>query len=621
MVVSLSWACSPRRTAEPRRDAGERTVSLCERSAQCPGARICRNGACILPRTDDASSHDGGATDASLPESDGGDEDVSADVGDAGSSTDVGPRETGTGDTESVDGSDPPDGGRSDADGSESDGRCRDSIDADRDGLDDACECRLQTSSGTPDTDGDGVDDAAEIGGDCSFDWGEGDTHPLDPDTDSDGLDDGREQRASTDPLDPDTDGDGLDDAREVAGPTDPLASDTDGDGLGDALEVGSCTDPTAPDTDGDGIEDGEEDADGNGRIGQCSNRRYARRCANGETDPCAADSDGDGWSDDEDTCRPRHRGQLKASNTVSDATGDYRLALPDGAQSSAVSSPSGTIRAHAFVDTTADYTGFVLDYATNPTGSARSLASEVTTRIERLYRNGDSSDVRQRNSGRSMQTHGGDRAIVDVRLALPGDEEHPPPDLDEARDRILEASAGLDAVRTGLGPSLDGGETTPTLVAYQMVRRPSRATLVVVLARLDDYTDDGRATGWRVDDLVGGTALGRHGDATTRRCVAIELGASEIELRLPGTPLPWTIRLEHLDMSNHQLNVLDRSRRDGFDYEHRERHLRFQGAPLVEPPDELIVAYRRWNGSVRACGSGGSSCSSPRICVSGRCW
>lgn len=118
---------------------------------------------------------------------------------------------------------------------------------------------------GGADTDGDGLGDDLERA------WG---LSPLDADSDDDGLSDGEEPLVDTDGdgridgLDEDSDEDGIYDGTE-AGRVFPLE--------GTAVEVGhfipdadprTQTDPRNPDTDGGGRLDGEEDRDGDGRVG-----------------------------------------------------------------------------------------------------------------------------------------------------------------------------------------------------------------------------------------------------------------------------------------------------------------------------------------------------------------
>jgi MYXO-CTERM domain-containing protein len=114
-------------------------------------------------------------------------------------------------------------------------------------------------------------------------------------DADGDGLHDLEEARLGTDPRDDDSDDDGLRDGQEPNawddhdgdGLLNALDSDSDGDALLDGVEAG-VTEPAAgtdlatfradadpntrtgellADTDGDGFPDGDEDANGNGRL------------------------------------------------------------------------------------------------------------------------------------------------------------------------------------------------------------------------------------------------------------------------------------------------------------------------------------------------------------------
>lgn len=172
--------------------------------------------------------------------------------------------------------------------------------DSDGDGLLDADELKVYgTDPLNPDTDGDGLTDGAEVNLHK--------TDPLDPDSDDDGLTDGAEVNVyGTDPLDPDTDDDGLTDGAEVnVYGTDPLNSDTDDDGLTDGDEVNVYgTDPLNPDTDDDGLTDGDEvnvygtdpldpDTDDDG-LEDGLEVMY-------ETNPLDPDTDGDGLLDGED--------------------------------------------------------------------------------------------------------------------------------------------------------------------------------------------------------------------------------------------------------------------------------------------------------------------------------
>ncbi len=152
--------------------------------------------------------------------------------------------------------------------------------DDDDDGIEDDDEIHCQRdhrdASDTPT-----LDDIEDYDGDALFNC-------VDNDDDNDGISDVAEQLGGTDPYDSDSDDDGLTDGREVSlEGTDPLDFDSDDDGVSDGVEVGvftadrdsdpavfvpdddpsNTTLPNNPDTDGDGVLDGEEDANGNGRI------------------------------------------------------------------------------------------------------------------------------------------------------------------------------------------------------------------------------------------------------------------------------------------------------------------------------------------------------------------
>ncbi len=189
-------------------------------------------------------------------------------------------------------------------------------VDSDGDSLLDDEEALIGTDPNNPDTDGDGLQDGEEVGTDRVYTDGV-DTNPLDADSDDDGLSDGDE-----------VNGTGL---LTASGPTDPLDSDSDDDLLFDGLEVGvetpvnggisggivtsgtdtgatswrpdsdptTTTDPNNPDTDGDGLRDGDEDADGNGRV--TNTIGGTGTVGSGETDPNNPDTDGDGLQDGEE--------------------------------------------------------------------------------------------------------------------------------------------------------------------------------------------------------------------------------------------------------------------------------------------------------------------------------
>jgi hypothetical protein len=386
------------------------------------------------------------------------------------------------------------------------DDTCHPRVDSDGDGLSNACECPpekaakgAQTSGTNPnkkDTDGDGLTDYEELGGDCSFDRGE-DTDPTEPDTDNDGLPDGAEKKAGTDPLNP----------------------DTDGDGVPDNIEAATCMDPTKKDTDGDGIPDGVEDTNQDGRIGNCPNRNYNPQCANNESDPCKADTDGDGTKDGNELgfrkCQPKDTKNLDQPTLVSDKQADYKLAMEPNVKTKKVSTSSGNIRAHVFSDKPNKYTGFVLDYDAGKTKDPTNIASSIASKVQGSY-----SGASRRSTGRKITTHDGADAVVQSVVSIPA-QGSSPPTPQQARDDILAKLAGVGSVQHGLNQAIATDPNQPTLFAYEVVRRKNSATVVGVTVNKKFYSNNRLETGFRVDDLTGGTALARAGASLTTDCIS----------------------------------------------------------------------------------------------------
>jgi len=427
--------------------------------------------------------------------------DAGADAGiDGGSGETSGTPDTDSPDTGSRDTGAPSDLG----DGGDA---CSADVDSDADGLSNKCECEYGTETETADTDGDGLDDGEEIGGDCQFDPGRGDTNPEEPDTDGDGLDDNEEGDAGTDPLRPDTDGDGLEDGIEG---------------------MRSCLEPTEEDTDGDGLEDGTEDADADGQVGS------------DESDPCKSDSDGDGTEDSEELqyrdCRPKDKRSLQQPNLITSQSGNYKLATEPNVDSDDVSSGAGSIDAHVFEDTRHDYTGFVLSYdpggETNPTV----LSGDIAAAARGLYTEPSSSNsyASRRSTGRTTTTHDGYEASVGAILDIPKYDDSnttiPPPDPDRARDDVLAELAGVQPsdLSHNLSTGFSAHSDEPTLFVYEVVSRSkSEAVAVGAFVTLPNYRDDSVETGFRVDDLTGGTALAEPSETLESECVSFDVEAT----------------------------------------------------------------------------------------------
>ncbi len=219
--------------------------------------------------------------------------------------------------------------------------------DCDSDGVTNGNEDAIGSDPENPDSDADGIPDGVE-NADQDGVVDDGETDPTNPDSDRDGFCDGSQSvmtvcdsgedlnnngifdEGESDPLDP---CDPISTDEELCGTgcdlDDPNA-DCDNDGLTNGTEAELGTNPLLPDTDRDGYLDGEEDANGDGVIGDgesdpldpcdpdattaacledgCDITDIAGDCdsdgiTNGienstGTNPRSADSDGDGYCD-----------------------------------------------------------------------------------------------------------------------------------------------------------------------------------------------------------------------------------------------------------------------------------------------------------------------------------
>jgi hypothetical protein len=379
--------------------------------------------------------------------------------------------------------------------------RCDPRLDSDNDGLGNDCECTLGTHPYQEDSDSDGLIDGDEDANrNCAFEPVDGESDPNTADTDIDGLNDGDEVANGTDPLVPDTDGDGVDDGPEVQS---------------------GCMDPHSDDTDGDGLTDGVEDGNGDGQIGTCTNG-FELSCAQGESDPCAEDTDGDGTLDSDEAqyraCRPDDTQNLTQPQFIEDSSADYKLAAETSVSSEPVTFGSGAAVAHTFGDSAHGYTGFVASLA--PAGGQINpslLADEVTAKVQGVY-----SGARRRSSGRQVTTHDGHKAVVGAVTDLPDGT-----DLGMARDDVLAALAGVAPadVTHALSTSFPGAASAPTLFVYEVISRSASQYLVVgAFVTLTDYEDNTVETGFRIDDLIGGSSLGSTSDALSADCVSYQI-------------------------------------------------------------------------------------------------
>ena len=367
------------------------------------------------------------------------------------------------------------------------DDRCKRGLDSDSDGLDNACECTLNTDPGSSDTDGDGLPDGYEdANGNCRTDGLE--TQPTVADTDSDGISDGDEVNAGLDPLN----------------------FDTDSDGLLDGVEYQTCLDPTKADTDDDGIEDGVEDANQDGKIGICPDRMYAASCAQGEYDPCKADTDGDGEPDGQEvnflSCRQEFLDAIPAPTLLSDLASDFKMAIAPQAQSAAVAGSA----AYAFNHPQASYAGFVSP-VTVAVSDVEQMRDLLLNRVRTQYPNASFD-----STGRRTSTHEGFEAVTSIRIDL-GSAGRP----DTGRDFALQGLLSSGSVSHGLAGTFATSGDNLVLVAG-IVQQSTNVFLVTgAVASRSVYGDRAASTGYLMDDVTGSGNIASFDEEIESACVA----------------------------------------------------------------------------------------------------
>jgi hypothetical protein len=373
------------------------------------------------------------------------------------------------------------------------DDACSSALDSDEDELTNACECTLGTAPGDSDTDGDGVPDGVEdINHNCAFNTGL-ESNPTDPDTDHDGLNDGEERLNGTGYLDPDHDDDGVPDGAEVHG---------------------GCMNPRVSDTDSDGIPDGVEDGNADGKLGTCQNHQYAVGCAQGESNPCAADTDGNGTPDGDEVeylaCQPEDTQNLAQPQLVTNAAGNYKLALPAGVDVAAATGLTSG-HAHAFNDVANKYAGFIGAWTTGVFG-ATELRDEIFAKIQAMY-----PGATLRDEGQRASTHDGYNAVVQAVVEING-----VTDLALARDQILAKLAGGVASHSLTGSFPAATTPNPLLFVFEAIRRNGSAyVLSGAVVRQSDYISDAAQAGFLIDDITGGAAIAEANETLAPQCVS----------------------------------------------------------------------------------------------------
>lgn len=380
--------------------------------------------------------------------------------------------------------------------------------DTDCDGLSDAEEAKLGSSSTNADTDGDGLPDGLEVGVTtnpdpaCKSFVPDSDpatrTDPLRVDTDCDGLKDGDEDKGHNGKVD--------------SGETDPNKRDTDGDGLTDGVETGvsanpdaahcpnvvldadtgkSKSDPTNADSDGDGIADGAEDSNQNGRWDT------------GELNPLDG---GDGSGPAQQACSAANMRQV---NVIESGNADLAVAVTSDYTEYVRPTVGGAEKAVMVYSPTQKVVGIAM--LLTPTGADAS--ADEAAGLAKLRSLGTvSNQVAQTFT--TWDKFPGSHDMLD----LSGGQ-----DLKTVANSIAQAFLGSpSALLTG-----NAGVSGPFKVESEYVRRSGQRTVAVIAIMPASAYNNSKP--FVLSDVGGGSALAQFGDAHAAQCEVFKTAAVQM--------------------------------------------------------------------------------------------
>ncbi|MCA9664591.1 MAG: VWA domain-containing protein [Myxococcales bacterium] len=458
-------------------------------------------------------------------------------------------------------------------------------------------------------------------------------------DTDGDGILNGEEgctaQRDSDNDGTPDwqdfdSDNDGIPDEVE-AGAKDangkcaktggPWPCDTDKDGYPDYVDV---------DSDGDGIDDGDEDANGDGKLGCCLTKcgqpegkqaadciltkdgcgpgqkcengnctpAVGFSCSNGETDPLKKDTFGDGKLDSErgtficrDATEDKPQGR-KSIQTQQNQQGDWHVAVEKSAKYGDLKltnpGPKEAAAAINEEDPKNEVAGFVISMDTTEPDVQKSLDAIIQALQGKVP--GGSGTITVRASGAKAKTHDGYASVRGTILDL---EVSTPSNISTVRNELIGTVMNKPMAQLGNLPSPFGSSHSNFIIRFVTVRRFAfkkdstgkkeldangdpiddgnkgawRLIVMGAVAGRDNYQDPARPTGFIVDDLSNGTALATHKDTVDNEC---DVGTIT---SLPVADIVWVIDESgsmsdnRQDIVNNANNFFSRALASGLDF------------------------------------------------------
>lgn len=328
--------------------------------------------------------------------------------------------------------------------------------------------------------------------------------------------------------LDLDSDNDGIPDRIE-AGNNPAYPADSDFDGVPDFLDI---------DSDNDGMLDGEEDRNGDGRVGACGTTcplgtechasqtcvngqcvlSFNIECSMGETDPRRSDTDGDGIPDGMEgsrICLPQTESNSfgrKPVQFVTSASGYYKIATEKDAVVQETSIAGAGDAGAMFIDMpwdtahVAGFAGYITAFA-DFENEVNQLSSRITSRF--------ATGSVVRSSGVRTLSHDAYPAVLEITLEL---YTTAPQSVRAVRRSVVAALANISVDEVADVGVPFGVDDTHFIVRFLLVRRfpaigDSRTFLIFqgAVAHWTQYLDNGRQTGFLVDDLANGSGIAEY--------------------------------------------------------------------------------------------------------------
>jgi hypothetical protein len=437
----------------------------------------------------------------------------------------------------------------------------------------------VQTEFGTiwPDTSGGGK---CRPGQDTDMDKIPDDVEGCGKDTDNDGY---------PDYNDTDSDNDGVPDSVE-AGPNPKAPRDSDGDKIPDYKEK---------DSDGDGVKDGDEDRNGDGKLGCCMTRCGEQRkgcpklepnrcglgqkcqggncvplvhflCSNGETDPTKKVTFPSTGKGDKDLptfiCNKGGEagstGGLKPMNFRTSTPGQWKVALETNSSYGAITirnpGPKEAAAAFDLKGGNQQVAGFLVSLPISG-GDIQSLVINVVDKVRALP---GQAGVTQLSSGIPKTSHDKFKTVVSTQLQL---RTNAPLTPAAVRNALFSAFLGKQVANL---PGMFGSPTQDHRIQFQtLLRNDGRLIVMGGVASVGMVQDATKSTGIHMDDLSNGTGLATLANSGTVECDPFILTGTPVADIIWVVDESGSMNDNRNDVANNASDFFSRALKSGLDF------------------------------------------------------